>query len=389
MHNREEIDLRTHKIQEEMQKAGIDLLVISTNVNLLYLFGQIVSGVAIVPLEGAAQLFFRKPVDLAPSDFIHKIKRLEEVTGYIQWEKVNTVAYELDEIAYSELGRLRKLLPEEKKNVAIANATSCLRAARMIKTPLEIEKLRANAQKHISVYQQIPSLYRQGMTDRALQIEIERAMRRAGSVGIFRTFGNAMEIFMGSLIAGDNAAAASPYDFAMGGAGCVALPLGSADVLLEEGNAVMIDMAGNYSEYITDMTRVFSVGKLSDEAYRLHELSLRMHREIMQKVKPGDSCAEVYLACLALAEKEQALDVFMGSRQQAQFVGHGLGLQINELPVLTTKSKDTFQEGMTIAFEPKFIARGEGAVGVENTYLVTSQGVENLTPMPEEIVPLG
>ena len=78
----------------------------------------------------------------------------------------------------------------------------------------------------------------------------------------------------------------------------------------------------------------------------------------------------------------------MGTELQAQFVGHGLGLQINELPVLTGRSKDILEEGMILAFEPKFVLPGVGAVGIENTYLVTSSGVECLTPAPEEIIDL-
>lgn len=78
----------------------------------------------------------------------------------------------------------------------------------------------------------------------------------------------------------------------------------------------------------------------------------------------------------------------MGLGQQAQFVGHGLGLQINELPVLTGRSRDVLTPGMVIAFEPKFVLPHVGAVGVENTYLITETGVENLTPLADEIIDL-
>jgi len=126
------------------------------------------------------------------------------------------------------------------------------------------------------------------MTDRDFQIEIERLMRQHGSVGLFRCFGSAMEIFMGSLLAGDNAGTASPYDFALGGAGVPALPLGSNGTSLKEGMAVMVDMAGNYGVYYSDLTRTYSIGQLPEEAYRLHDLSLQLHREVMQQAKPGD-----------------------------------------------------------------------------------------------------
>ena len=108
----------------------------------------------------------------------------------------------------------------------------------------------------------------------------------------------------------------------------------------------------------------------------------------MQKATPGTSCADLYNESLRMVEEAGAGPYFMGTELQAQFVGHGLGLQINELPVLMGRSKDTLQLGMVIAFEPKFVLPHVGAVGIENTYLVTETGIENLTPAPEEIIDL-
>ena len=108
----------------------------------------------------------------------------------------------------------------------------------------------------------------------------------------------------------------------------------------------------------------------------------------MQKAAPGTSCADLYNESLRIVEEAGAGPYFMGTELQAQFVGHGLGLQINELPVLMGRSKDRLQPGMVIAFEPKFVLPHIGAVGIENTYLVTETGIENLTPAPEVIIDL-
>ena len=298
--------------------------------------------------------------------------------------QLTSVALELDEQTYSDIQRQARLFP----NAKVHNATTLLREARMVKSPLEIKQIRQGAERHVRTYSYIKDLYRPGMTDRDLQIEIEYRMRRGGSVGLFRCFGTAMEIYMGSLLAGDNAGAPSPYDFALGGAGTLALPLGANGTPLEPGMAVMIDMAGNYGVYYSDLTRTYSIGRLPDEAYRLHELSRRLHREVMQQARPGTTCASLYTDTLAIVEAEGAKPYFMGTEQQAQFVGHGLGLQINEMPVLTGRSRDVLEEGMVIAFEPKFVLPSVGAVGIENTYLVTATGVKCLTPAPEEIIDL-
>lgn len=376
--------LRVERLQALLRQASVEALVVTSNVNLLYLCGTVFGGLAFIPAEGEAQFFVRRPQIYPESATVHAIRKIEQLADYVDTTALTSVALELDEQSYSDIQRQQKLFP----SASFVNGTSLLRQARQCKTPLELEQARQGAQRHVEVYAEIPSVYRPGMTDRDLQIEIERLMRQHGSVGLFRCFGSAMEIFMGSLLAGDNASAPSPYDFALGGAGEATLPLGANGTLLQEGMAVMVDMAGNYGVYYSDLTRTFSIGKLSDEAYRLHELSRSLHREVMQQAGPGTSCAELWNECLRRVEEAGAKEYFMGTELQAQFVGHGLGLQINELPVLTGRSKDVLQEGMLIAFEPKFVLPGVGAVGVENTYLVTATGVENLTPAPEEIIDL-
>ena len=376
--------LRISKLQSLLQRQGIEALVVTSNVNLLYVCGEVFSGLAFIPQEGEAQFFLRRPQLHPESATVHYVRKIEQITEHIDTASLRSVALELDEQSYSDIQRQSKLFPKAE----LHNATALLREVRMVKTPLELEQIREGARRHVETYKIIPSLYRDGMTDRDLQIEIEREMRRHGSIGLFRCFGSAMEIFMGSLLTGDNAGAPSPYDFALGGAGTQALPLGANGTPLREGQAVMIDMAGNYGVYYSDMTRTYSIGQLTDEAYRLHELSCTIHREVMQRATPGTSCAALYNDSLRMVEEAGAHPYFMGTELQAQFVGHGLGLQINELPVLMGRSKDCLQPGMAIAFEPKFVLPHIGAVGIENTYLVTETGVENLTPAPEAIIDL-
>ena len=387
LHSDDRLDyqLRIRRVQALLQREEIDALVIASNVNLLYTFGHIYSGLAVIPQQGEAQFFIRRPQSLVQGqEGVHAIRKIEQIAELMDTTQLTSVALELDEQTYSDIQRQARLFP----NAQIHNATTLLREARMVKSPLEIKQIRQGAERHVRTYSYIKDLYRPGMTDRDLQVEIEYRMRRGGSVGLFRCFGTAMEIYMGSLLAGDNAGAPSPYDFALGGAGTLALPLGANGPPLEPGMAVMIDMAGTYGVYYSDLTRTYSIGRLPDEAYRLHELSRRLHREVMRQARPGTTCASLYTDTLAIVEAEGAKPYFMGTEQQAQFVGHGLGLQINEMPVLTGRSRDVLEEGMVIAFEPKFVLPGVGAVGIENTYLVTATGVECLTPAPEEIIDL-
>ena len=264
-----------------------------------------------------------------------------------------------------------------------------MRTLREIKTPWEISQFCISAEKHAKTYSEITECFRPGMTDLEFQYEIEKRMRQNGSIGIFRAFGANMDIFMGSILAGENAEAPSPFDFALGGNGMDAsCPLGANGTILKDGTAIMVDMAGNYTPYMTDMTRVFSVGKLTEDAYRAHQTSLTIQNEIENVVRPGVVCSELYNIAAGIAEKEGFAGNFMGTKQQAKFVGHGIGIQINELPVLTPRSKEELQPNMVFALEPKFVIPGVGAVGIENSFLVTETGIEKLTHFEEEIIQL-
>ena len=382
-----ELELKWRRIQQAMRQEEADGCLLTMNMNLYYVSGQVFNGYFYLPAEGRPYWFVKR-LTIPETDRVHAIRKPEQMPDFFQdlgLAMPRKLLLEADELSYHEYIRLQHVFRPE----VTGNASALIRHIRMIKTPWEIEQMRISARKHEAVYREIPACYRPGMTDIELQIEIEKRMRVYGSLGYFRAFGSNMDIFMGSLLAGENAGEPSPFDFALGGAGMHASgPLGANGTLLREGTTVMADMSGNYTAYQTDMTRVFSIGKLPDRAYRVHRVALEIQARMERTAKPGGPCAELYRDALAMAGQEGLEDCFMGTRFQAKFVGHGVGLEINELPVLTTRSKDILQPGMTFAFEPKFVLAGIGAVGIENTFLVTDSGVEKMTLLDENITEL-
>lgn len=382
-----ELELKWRRIQQAMRQEEADGCLLTMNMNLYYVSGQVFNGYFYLPAEGRPYWFVKR-LTIPETDRVHAIRKPEQMPDFFQdlgLAMPRKLLLEADELSYHEYIRLQHVFRPE----VTGNASALIRHIRMIKTPWEIEQMRISARKHEAVYREIPACYRPGMTDIELQIEIEKRMRVYGSLGYFRAFGSNMDIFVGSLLAGENAGEPSPFDFALGGAGMHASgPLGANGTLLREGTTVMADMSGNYTAYQTDMTRVFSIGKLPDRAYRVHRVALEIQARMERAAKPGVPCAELYRDALAMAGQEGLEDCFMGTHLQAKFVGHGVGLEINELPVLTTRSKDILQPGMTFAFEPKFVLAGIGAVGIENTFLVTDSGVEKMTLLDENIIEL-
>ena len=382
-----ELELKWRRIQQAMRQEEADGCLLTMNMNLYYVSGQVFNGYFYLPAEGRPYWFVKR-LTIPETNQVHVIRKPEQIPDFfrdLNLAMPRKLLLEADELSYNEYIRLQHVFRAE----VTGNASALIRHIRMIKTPWEIEQMRISARKHEAVYREIPACYRPGMRDIELQIEIEKRMRVHGSLGYFRAFGSNMDIFMGSLLAGENAGEPSPFDFALGGTGMHASgPLGANGTLLREGTTVMADMSGNYTAYQTDMTRVFSIGKLPDRAYRVHRVALEIQARMERTAKPGVPCAELYRDALAMAGQEGLEDCFMGTRFQAKFVGHGVGLEINELPVLTTRSKDILQPGMTFAFEPKFVLAGIGAVGIENTFLVTDSGVEKMTLLDENIIEL-
>ena len=379
--------LKWDRIQQAMQKMNADGCLLTVDVNLYYTTGRIYSGYFYLPAEGAPWFFVKRPNGLTGDqvEYIRKPEQMAELFAAHGLKMPEKLLLEADELTYNDYMRLQAIFnPKET-----ANATALMRNLRQIKTPHEIEMFRISAERHAKTYAEIPECFRPGMTDLEFQYEIERRMRKNGSIGIFRAFGANMDIFMGSILAGDNAESPSPFDFALGGGGMDAsCPLGANGTVLKDGTAIMVDMAGNYTAYMTDMTRVFSVGRLTDLAYRAHQTALLIQSEIENIARPGTPCAELYNIAAKITENEGLGAYFMGALQQAKFVGHGIGIQINELPVLTPRSKELLEPNMVFALEPKYVIPGVGAVGIENSFLVTETGLEKITQFKEDIIQL-
>lgn len=379
--------LKWNRIQQAMQKMNADGCLLTVDVNLYYTTGRIYSGYFYLPAEGAPWFFVKRPNGLTGDqvEYIRKPEQMAELFAAHGLKMPEKLLLEADELTYNDYMRLQAIFnPKET-----ANATALMRNLRQIKTPHEIEMFRISAERHAKTYAEIPECFRPGMTDLEFQYEIERRMRKNGSIGIFRAFGANMDIFMGSILAGDNAESPSPFDFALGGGGMDAsCPLGANGTVLKDGTAIMVDMAGNYTAYMTDMTRVFSVGHLTDLAYKAHQTALLIQSEIENIARPGTPCAELYNIAAKITENEGLGAYFMGTLQQAKFVGHGIGIQINELPVLTPRSKELLEPNMVFALEPKYVIPGVGAVGIENSFLVTETGLEKITQFKENIIQL-
>ena len=295
-----EPEVRHAKVCGLLADSGIDMALIADNATIYYLTGRVFNGfVALYAgCPEKTQYFVRRPVGLEGKN-VHYIRKPEDIPALLSNE-ISTVGLELDVQPYSVCTRLAALFEGKK----VMNVSGAVRKARSVKTKHEQNLLQWSGIIHEIVYDNIPKLYREGMTDTEFQIEIERESRLRGCLGQFRICGASMELFMANILAGDNADNPTPYDFAMGGAGIdPSLPVGANDTVLQPGMSVMVDGNGNYSGYMTDLPRVFSIGKLSDLAYKAHDCSRAICRRIEEIARPGTEAKVLYEEAVRIADE--------------------------------------------------------------------------------------
>lgn len=380
-----EVGRHIEKIRRKMLGNGTQAVIVASNVNLYYCTGRFFRGYVWIPLEGEVLYFVMRPRVYRESGnmvYVRKPEQIPEILASRGVEAPRSVGLEFDVLTYSDARRLMALFPGGET----VNATPILRGARMVKTEYEIGQMRIDGERQARAYSKISELYRPGMTDVRLQIAIEECLRLEGCLGFARVAGNLMDINLGSVLAGDNADNPSPYEFAMGGAGVDAsLPGGANGTVIKPGETVMVDMNGAFNAYQTDMTRVWTLSGVPVSAYRAHDCSRAILRELERLAVRGVEVCSLYFRAVEMAEQAGLKEYFMGHRQQAGFIGHGVGIELNEQPPVAPRVKTLLEEGMTLALEPKFVLPGIGAVGVENTYVVRSGGLEALTSFPEDI----
>ena len=225
----DDLKLRWARLQDAVRQTGADALVIGTNVNLLYFSGRVFMGYAYLPAEGAPWFFVRRPCGLTGPNVV-EIRKPEQIPDLLRAGGIaapRSLLLEGDELTFSEWTRLAAAFG----GVPAANGSGVLRQCRAVKTPYELRIMKKTGSRHADVVMRFASVYEPGMTDQAWSIEMFRLMLQAGNLGLFRIAGNSMEGFMGTILAGDNGGAVSPYDFALGGA---AGPLAEGEVVAFE-----------------------------------------------------------------------------------------------------------------------------------------------------------
>jgi Xaa-Pro aminopeptidase len=234
----------------------------------------------------------------------------------------------------------------------------------------------------------VPNILRAGMTELELAGKIEAESRRLGHQGVLRMRLWGSEMFYGHLLSGASGAVPSFLSSPTGGVGASpAVAQGPGFKPIQRHEPVLVDYIFSYNGYLSDHSRIFSLGPLPAELKDGHAAMLEIQQLVKTLAKPGVKSGDIYHRALEKTKELGYADHFMGTGiESVRFVGHGIGLEVDEYPFLAAGQPLELQPGMTIALEPKLVFPGKGVVGIENTHLVTADGLEQLGRFQEEIV---
>jgi Xaa-Pro dipeptidase len=375
-----------------MAADGIDAVLILQNADLFYFTGTIQSGCLYYPAEGEPVYLVRRDANRAASESaltrivpFTSMRQVPDIIAGHKLRKPKRIGMELDVLPVALFERYRAAFADAE----IIDATPVIRRVRMTKSPYELAIMREAARQVDRVYRRAHEVIREGMTDLDLAAELEYAARKEGHLGVIRMRVFNGEMIFGHTFSGADGAVPAYTDTPLGGPGLnPGFGQGCGTKEIRAFEPIVVDFAGSRDGYLVDQTRIFALGGISDALRSGHEDMLAIQERMRETAMPGAAWSDVYEACLTLAVDQGHGDHFMGYKgTQVSFIGHGVGIEIDEYPFLARGFRDQVLEaGMTFAFEPKLVYPGIGAVGIENTFYLSSGGPEQLTFSPEELV---
>ncbi|MDR0980646.1 MAG: Xaa-Pro peptidase family protein [Methanocalculaceae archaeon] len=362
--------------------ASWDTALVFGRVNLYYLTGTIQDGVLVLRRDGDVQFFVRRSFERAreesPLDAVYPMKSYRDMQDFLPADLGRTFI-ETDQVPVAMLDRLQKYFRLD----AVLALDPVMLNIRAVKSPYELAFQKKAGRDHdVLLMEVVPEILREGMSEAQLFGELYRAMMDMNHQGVVRFAGFETEMQIGQAGFGTTTLVPTCFDGPGGmmGASAAIPSVGGRDRILAKGDMVFVDIGYGYCGYHTDKTQVYSFGgKLPEHALSLHEECIEVQKKAADLLAEGNIPSEIYADVLAGLSPVLA-ENFMGyGSRRVSFLGHGIGLVVNEWPVIARGFDSPLVENMVIALEPKAGVTGVGTVGVEDTYVVGRSGGECIT----------
>ncbi|MDD2557623.1 MAG: Xaa-Pro peptidase family protein [Desulfuromonadaceae bacterium] len=388
-----ELQARMAALRQRMDQDNPEweLLAIFSKINQFYFTGTMQDAVLLIPRNGEASYWVRRNLQRAldESEFgtIRQMGSFRDAAAAFP-RLPHTIHVEGERLPLSAFERFNKHF----KSTNAAPADLSISAVRAVKSAYELERMEQAGIIHQRILEQrVPELLHVGISEAQFASELYPIMVAEGHHGIARFGMFDTEMLIGHLCFGASSIYPTYFDGPGGNYGMSpAVPLlGSRTHLLKSGDLVFVDVCCGVDGYNTDktMTYVFD-GELPPAAINIHKRCVEIQDEVAAMLKPGAIPAEIFATVTGKIEPE-FMQNFMGfGERQASFLGHGIGLHVDEWPVIAKGFDEPLQENMVIAVEPKKGLAGIGMVGTENTYVVTPTGGRSLTGNHPGLLPV-
>jgi len=384
-----EIENRIERFQRKMEENNIAFSIILQNVDLFYFTGTLQKGVLVIPLDGDPMFFVEKTLGRAiqesPLEVI-PIKKDKDVGNILRGKNIlkGNGGMEFDVLPVTVFERWKGILGVDN----LSDISSLIKATRIIKSPFEITQIIKSGQIVSHVFSKAGDVIKLGEREIDISAVLEAEGKKYGHQGFLRMRGLNQEMMNMYVTHGQSAIITSHGDVPISGVGIThAIAQGPSMNRIVRDIPVIIDYGGGYNGYITDETRSFVVGELKDIFKKAYDTAREIIEYAMDYGREGINAIEIFNGSLDRAKKAGIEAYFMGYAEgKVGFIGHGIGLEINELPVITPRHDIILKEGMVFAFEPKFIIPGQGAIGIEVDFIVRQDRLERVTDAPIDMV---
>ncbi len=383
-----ELQNRINKLQSAMQKNAMGAALIVERANLFYFSGTGQNGHLFVPAEGEPVLVVKKSLTRAQQE-----SALDHIIPFLGWETlVNLIKENINPSA--PIGLEMDVLPanlyfryqEKMPNYRLVDISNIIRQIRSIKSDYEIGQMKEAALISKSVFNHARDIIKEGMAEVELAGHLEFHARTLGHQGAVRMRGFNQELYYGHILTGENAAIISFFDGPTGGTGLnPSFPQGAGAMAIRKNEPILIDFVSVLRGYMVDQTRIFCLGSPPLHLLEAHRQAIGIKKTLAETGKPGIKCSDLFAKASEMAIKAGLANHFMGYVEKVNFIGHGVGIELDELPVIAPGYDQPLVEGMVFALEPKFIFPSEGTVGIEDTFLVGPDGLIQLTEFDDEM----
>lgn len=389
---KEELQGRIKRLQDKMTAVECDGVLILQNVDLYYFSGTMQNSRLYIPAFGEPVLFCRKNLNRAASECpwglipVSNYRSIPDSLSELGYPLPKRLGLEIDVLpAAVYLGLIRLFSGSE-----VLDASSWIEDLRAVKSPYEMEIIRRAGRKMADAFASVPSLIKLGRSELAAAMRVENELRKLGHQGCVRMRGFNQEFFYGHLLSGSNGCLASFNDGVTAGKGLGSFfPQGPGEKIIQVNEPIFLDYVGVFDGYNIDQTRMYVSGVLPERLKYAFQVALEIQARLTEHIKPGAVASDLYHLAFDIADGAGLSQNFMGyGSERVKFVGHGVGLELDERPVVAPGFRVSLEAGMVIALEPKFVIPGLGIAGIENTWLVTDSGAEKITVLPDELVTL-